>query len=112
MATPRPEHIVAPLALVAALVAVFLVARGTLDSGGSSTTAAKTSTTHPNSSGGSPKPGHKTTPRTYVVKPGDTLSNIGSSTGVTVERIQQLNPGVSATALRPGQKLKLAPAQP
>jgi LysM repeat protein len=43
------------------------------------------------------------------VKPGDVLSSIAEKTGVSLQRLQELNPDVDASALRAGQKLKLAP---
>jgi len=49
----------------------------------------------------------KVTRRTYVVRTGDTLSSISLDTGVSVDRLQQLNPDVDVQALQPGQRLKL-----
>lgn len=48
-------------------------------------------------------------PKVYVVKQGDTLSAIAMDAGVTVETLQQLNPGVDVQALQPGQRLRLRP---
>ena len=46
-------------------------------------------------------------PKSYVVQNGDTLTSIGHETGVSVSRIQELNPGVDPQILVSGEKLKL-----
>jgi LysM repeat protein len=51
--------------------------------------------------------GQKKTPATYVVQNGDTLISIAHQTGVSVARIQQLNPEVDPQILISGEKLKL-----
>ena len=43
----------------------------------------------------------------YVVKTGDTLGSIAEKTGVTVEKLQELNPELDPQALVSGQKIKL-----
>ena len=45
--------------------------------------------------------------KTYRVKPGDTLGVIAERTGVSVERLQELNPDLDPQALVTGQRLKL-----
>lgn len=49
----------------------------------------------------------KPPPATYVVQSGDTLTSIARDTGVSVTRIQVLNPGVDPQILISGEKLKL-----
>jgi teichoic acid transport system ATP-binding protein len=44
---------------------------------------------------------------TYVVQTGDTLGGISEETGVSVERLQELNPNLDPQALVSGQRLKL-----
>lgn len=46
-------------------------------------------------------------PKAYVVQNGDTLTSIAHRTGVSVARIQELNPGVDPQILVSGEKLKL-----
>lgn len=46
-------------------------------------------------------------PAAYVVQNGDTLTSIAHKTGVSVIRIQTLNPGIDPQILISGQKLKL-----
>lgn len=43
----------------------------------------------------------------YVVQAGDTLGGIAEKTGVSVEKLQELNPNVDPQALTSGQRLKL-----
>lgn len=43
----------------------------------------------------------------YVVKTGDTLAGIAQQVGLTVERIQELNPELDPQALVSGQEIKL-----
>jgi LysM repeat protein len=62
-------------------------------------TASRTATT--------PRP--TTHKKTYIVKPGDTLTAIALKTGVSLERIQSLNPSLDAQTLNTGDKVKLAP---
>jgi LysM repeat protein len=45
--------------------------------------------------------------RVYVVQRGDSFSVIAARTHTTVARLERLNPGVSPTALRVGQRLKV-----
>ncbi len=54
-------------------------------------------------SASAPKP----TRSSYVVKRGDSLSAISARTGVSLERIEQLNPALDPLSLVPGQRLKL-----
>jgi LysM repeat protein len=101
-----PARLFAPLALVACAIAILVIVNGSSDSDGSkpSKTATTTSTTTT-----TPKQGAKKPRRRYVVKPGDVLSQISIKTGVPLDTLQRLNPGVDAQSLRVGQKLKLAP---
>ena len=43
----------------------------------------------------------------YVVKRGDTLGGISEETGVPVERLEELNPGLDQFSLVAGQRIKL-----
>ena len=111
MLAGNPARLLAPLALVAAALAIFLVVRSETSGGDSAssptppaaTTTERTSTT--SRTGGSGKGSKR--PRTYTVKPGDVLSGIAEKTGVPLSRLEELNPDVDPQALRTGQKLKL-----
>jgi len=45
--------------------------------------------------------------RTYVVQRGDSFSTIAVKTHTSVARLERLNPGVSTTALRVGERIKV-----
>ena len=105
---PRsPARLLAPLALVVVALAVAVVVLsasgddgndGTDTSADQSGTPAQTTTTTTT-----------TAPRrsTYTVKTGDTLGLIAEKTGVSVERLQELNPELDPQALLSGQKINL-----
>jgi LysM repeat protein len=101
MADSSSARIAAPLALVAAVVGIAIVIAASQTSGDSASVRA------------SGRPAvhravhHKPRPRTVVVRAGDTLSAIAGRTGVAVEALQTLNPGVDPQALQAGQRLKL-----
>lgn len=96
-----PARFLAPVALIACAVAIALVVSNTKsnDEGGKGTASKTTATTT------------DTTPRkrraNYTVKTGDTLGAIAERTGVSVERLQELNPELDPQALVSGQKIKL-----
>ena len=46
-------------------------------------------------------------PKFYVVQPGDSLSLIAEKTGVSLERLQQLNPDIDPQLLPSGVRLRL-----
>jgi LysM repeat protein len=92
----------APMAfLLAATVAVLLVRQG-LDEGDSPSTPAVHITTTP--------PTVSTVgavPRYYTIRPGDTLSLVAVRFETTVDRLVELNPGIDATNLSPGRRLRI-----
>ncbi len=102
-------RILAALALVGTVALILFVISSetgngtdTGDGKGSNTGQGK------NANGGNgnsqqPKP----TKKVYVVQEGDTLTVIAAENGVTVEKIERLNPDLDPQALIPGQKLKL-----
>jgi LysM repeat protein len=45
--------------------------------------------------------------RVYVVMNGDTLGSISEKVGVSVEKLQELNPNLDQFSLSPGQKIKI-----
>jgi LysM repeat protein len=106
-------RILAPVALIAAGVALVMIVSSASSGGGSGSgtspsaaekardLGAPTKTRKPRRSSG------KLPTRFYVVKSGDTLGSISEVTGVPVQKLQDLNPGLDQFALRTGQKLKL-----
>jgi teichoic acid transport system ATP-binding protein len=101
-----PARLLAPLALVLVTAATIgVIASSTnsdSDEGGETRGGEQTSVTQPNKA----QKQHKRR-ATYTVKTGDTLGAIAEKTGVTVERLQELNPELDPQALVSGQKIKL-----
>ena len=100
---------VAPLALIATIAGVYLVVHNALDTG---TKAPSATVPRPQSSASSTSPSTRTTtvprkPSVYIVRAGDSLDLISSRTGVPLQTLESLNPGVSPTSLRVGQRLIL-----
>jgi len=98
-------RILAPLALIAVVVAVFVVIDASMGGddgddapapkvGGSGTQAAEN------------KEGPET-PREYLVESGDSLTSIAEKFGVSVERLVRLNPGIDAQTLNEGTPITL-----
>lgn len=95
-----PARFLAPVALLAAVLATFLVARTARTVSPPASSPDQPAKVRHAAAGGKS--------RTYIVKPGDTLSAIASKTGVPLSQIEAINDGVDATALHAGQKIKLA----
>ena len=109
-----PARWLAPLALVACAVAVYTVVNATLLSSdepartsSTSKPTAKSSTVSQRSKSGKRRTTRRR--RSYIVKSGDTLSSISVKTGVSLERIQALNPKLDSNSLQTGQRVKLSP---
>jgi LysM repeat protein len=95
-------RVLAPLALIAVVVGLFIVISGSMSSsdGGGGRHAR-------HGDGGHAHHSHQSTPDTYVVQQDDTLDGIAAKTHVSVEDLQRLNPDVDTQALVPGSTLKL-----
>jgi LysM repeat protein len=90
------QHYAAPAAfLLAATVAIVLIRAGFESGSGTPTPAGVAATTG------------TSTPRFWVVRAGDTYAVIAKTTGVSVVRIERLNPGVSSTSLFIGQRVRI-----
>ena len=98
-------RLLAPLALVVAVVAVLLVVQASMDSNKSKDDSVKTPTAQGTTSE-TTQPARPVRP-TYTVKLNDTLVLISEKTGVSVERIETLNPDLDPQNLIVGQKIKL-----
>jgi LysM repeat protein len=109
MAARSPARFLAPLALLAFVLALFIVVGRAPDdttSGGASKTGQGQSATP----AGESSPTAKTKgPRFYRVKPGDTPSSIAERQDVPLSQIQELNPDLDPQTLAPGQRIKLRP---
>jgi LysM repeat protein len=103
-----PARWLAPLALVTCAVAIYTVVDHELlsDDGNAKTTSATTST---GKAARTTTAKRKTTKKskTYIVKSGDSFSVIAAKEGIDASALQEANPDVDASALHPGQKLKL-----
>jgi LysM repeat protein len=110
-ARPRrhsPARWLAPLALLIAGVAVYsVVHRDPAGDGTPATTQSTARTTGAKAQRA--RPAKKAKSRTYTVKAGDTLSAIAGKTGVSLARIQELNPKLDSQTLQTGETIKLGP---
>jgi LysM domain len=100
----RVARLLAPIAIIAVAVAVYLIVHATVDKNHHSMShnhSAHTSGRHHHHKRHRPKP------KFYVVKPGDTLGAIAVSTHIPLVHLEALNPNVSANTLHIGQRLRL-----
>ena len=92
-------RVLAPLAIVACLVAVAAVI------------SANTSSSEEEGSKRAPRTQQvdrkKDLPEEYVVEPGDTVSGIAEETGVSVDALLRLNPDLDPQTLNSGETIKL-----
>jgi LysM repeat protein len=112
-----PARFLAPLALIAVLVAFLAIVSGSSDSGttppssdsSTSTSTKSTTTATKTSTAGTTKKSAKSgsTDKTYTVQVGDTLGGIADKTGVPLDRIEELNPDVDPHAMTTGQEIRL-----
>jgi LysM repeat protein len=105
MRSRNPARIFAPLALIAAALAVYALVQPAMESGSASISQPNTTITTTTVK----KPSVRSLKRvkTYTVKSGDTLSGIAAKTGLSVAHIVALNPDVDPNALSVGEKLTL-----
>ena len=110
MSGRSPARLLAPAALVATFLALFIVI-GTGGGGDDETPAgsggAQPAATTPAKTSKSSSSKKASSGKRYTVKPGDTPSSIAEEAGIPLERLLELNPDIDPQALSPGQKLKL-----
>jgi LysM repeat protein len=99
-----PARALAVTTLVAALVVVVVAIGGALGGGGSSGSGGRRHGGQAAQNGGHQA---QKTPATYEVQSGDTLISIAHRNGVSVARIEALNPEVDPQILIAGETLKL-----
>ena len=111
MSGRSPARFLAPAALVATFLALFIVIGGgggddeaPVDSGGAQPAA---TTPSKSSKSSDSKKSSSSSSKRYTVKPGDTPSSIAEQADIPLERLLELNPQIDPQALSPGQKLKL-----
>jgi LysM repeat protein len=110
MASRSPARYLAPLALVAVSVALYVVVTSNLSSDEEPASSNQPTDTRPESSpngDGEEEPTRRKGPRRYTVKPGDTPSSIADDTGIPLDEILRLNPDLDPQTLSPGQRLRL-----
>jgi LysM repeat protein len=91
---------IAPIAILIVIAAAVLIIQGDLGS-------KQRARARANDISGLVHRRNKKAATFYVVKSGDSLSGISVKTGVSVPRLESLNPGVDPAALRTGQRLRL-----
>jgi LysM repeat protein len=106
MAGRNPARFLAPLALVAFAVALFMVVSATSGGGDTATKDTKSAQPRPAKSSATGRKGRRKR-RAYIVKAGDTPSGIAEKTGVTLEQLEAANPDLDPQLLAPGQRIKL-----
>jgi|SRR4051812_7815805 LysM repeat protein len=108
MAGRSPARFLAPLALVAVVIALFMVVNSSTKDPGTGGPSGRTSaqpTASPSGKGSSKR--QRKGPRRYTIKSGDTPSSIADKTGVPLEEILRLNPDLDPQTLSPGQRIRL-----
>lgn len=105
MAASKVARWLAPLAIVAVVAAIYVVAHKTLDKSHTTTTQHQSSVIAHQTTVPGHKPSHR--PSIYVVKPGDNLSSIAVRAHVSLSTLEALNPKVNQSALQVGQHLRL-----
>jgi LysM repeat protein len=97
----------APIALAAVGVGVYLIVHSTIVHNSSTATQSSSVTVAKGSQHRSHK--RRRVPKYYTVRSGDTLSGISSRTGVPVARLTELNHALAASpnSLQTGQRLRL-----
>ena len=106
-----PARYLAPLAIVAFLIALSVVISSSGDPATGGSNGADAAATPERGSAAREEERsstrRRTGRRTYRVRPGDTPSTIAERTGVSLEELQELNPDIDPQALAPGQRLRL-----
>jgi LysM repeat protein len=107
MAGRSPARFLAPLALVAVVIALIMVVSSSLNPTDTTTGSRNQPSDQPTTSSKGKTKKQKKGPRRYVVKNGDTPSSIAEKTGVPLDEILRLNPDLDPQTLSPGQRIKL-----
>ena len=101
-------RVLAVLALAGVALAIFLVVSSSIeDSDPDDKPAVQRPNNDNKNQGNNDNQNQNGSPKFYVVQPGDSLSLIAEKTGVSLERLQQLNPDIDPQLLPSGVKLRL-----
>ena len=102
-----------PLVLLGAVLLVVWVISTTLSDPSSTSPTVEASpagsATHDRTPSTTTTPSSSST-RSYTVRTGDLLTTVSERTGVSLERLQELNPDLDVNALQPGQRIRLTEA--
>jgi LysM repeat protein len=105
----KPARYLAPLALAAVVASIYLVVQHSTNSAVVTTSSLNATDgrlvkqRHPVASAHT----EPAAPTFYVVRPGDTLSEIATRTGISLTTLEQLNPTLQANAITVGQRVRL-----
>jgi LysM repeat protein len=109
-----PLRILAPAALIVfALALVVIISSANGGGGGGGTSSSSAEKARDLGTGNASKPKSRKSSRdklpksVYVVKSGDTLGSISQTVGVSVTKLQELNPNLDQFSLVAGQKIKI-----
>jgi LysM repeat protein len=94
-------RLVAPIAIAAPILGGYLIVHHYAVSKHSHTSPGHVSTTRDK-----PK-GKFANARFYTIRSGDNLTRIAARTGLTLGRLEQLNPRINPNALQTGQRIRL-----
>ncbi|MCB0876820.1 MAG: LysM domain-containing protein [Solirubrobacterales bacterium] len=97
------NRILGPLALIAVLIAVYVIVQQNTGDG----SKAEQDTKAKIKSEGKKDGAGAENPRNYTVEEGDTLSGIAAKFDVSVKRLERLNPDIDPQALGAGQELTI-----
>ena len=99
-----PARAIAVAALVCGFLVVVVIVATSLGGGDNGGSDGRSQSGKAAKNG---RAGNDKAPKAYVVQNGDTLTSIAHKAGISVSRIQELNPGVDPQILVSGEKLKL-----
>lgn len=106
-----PARLLAPLALVAFAFALFLVVATSDTEDESASESGQRASQREESRAQTTETSAEEVPRVpgrfYTVQTGDTLAGIAETVGVSVTRLQELNPELDPQALVSGQRIRL-----
>ena len=102
-----PARLLAPVALIAFTLALFIVIASSGGGDDSGDDDRGSSRTEQISTIGETETEPDVSSTFYTVKTGDTLAAIAENVGVSVTRLQELNPELDPQALVSGQKIRL-----
>jgi LysM repeat protein len=105
MARRSPARFLAPLALVACGLALYMVVTSSSTEPDSSDAPNRATEAQPTATATGER--RRRVRRRYTVQAGDTPSSIAEKTGVPLEDILRLNPDLDPQTLSPGERIRL-----